>query len=178
ITVLAFVGDSTLGGTGTVRIESTYVAGDAIRAENGTLTVGPGITTRNVTSASRVVGGSSGGLLNQGTVSSEASARTLQGSGGAAEFRLGGTTRGTLYDALNAGAVQLDGTVRVRLVTGYAPAAGDAFDLLDRTGTFAGTPSFDFSAAALGPGLTWDTTAFPTTGVIQVVPVPEPGAAL
>jgi hypothetical protein len=291
ITVLAFVGDLTLGGTGTVRIESAYVAGDTIRAENGTLTVGPGITIRNVPGASGIVGGTSGSLLNQGTISSEASGRTVQvlggavtndgtmratsggtltvnaavgtpgftnrgllladtgstvtvvnaltqtgttaetrvigsmsaasvalqgglltgtgtltapvtntggtvapglaastgvltvgnytqASGGAAEFRIGGTTRGGSYDALSAGVVQFNGAIRVRLVNGYTPALGDSFDLLDRTGAFSGTPTFDFSAAALGAGLMWDTSAFPTTGVIQVIPVPEPATAL
>jgi hypothetical protein len=65
-----------------------------------------------------------------------------------------------------AGPAVINGTIAVTL-TGYAPAAGDVFDLLDAT-SISGTPVFDFSAAALAAGLSWDTSGFATDGTIKV----------
>ena len=61
---------------------------------------------------------------------------------------------------------------------GYSPVLNDAFNLADWTGAFSGVPSFDFSNAALSPGLTWDTSTFVSDGRLVVVAVPEPAAAL
>jgi fibronectin-binding autotransporter adhesin len=57
----------------------------------------------------------------------------------------------------------------------YTPASGHSFDLLDWTGTFAGSPDFN-SLPALGGGLTWDTSTFTSDGVISIIP--EPSSAL
>ena len=69
------------------------------------------------------------------------------------------------------GSFEAGGTVRVTL-SGYTPAAGDAFDLVDAT-TTTGSPTFDFAAAALPAGLSWDTSAFASTGVIRVITTPS-----
>jgi hypothetical protein len=81
----------------------------------------------------------------------------------------------SMHDALEvAGTATLSGTVQVTLGSGYTPALGDYFDLLDAD-TIAGTPTFDLSQAALPTGMLWDTTRFGTLGLLQVVAeVPEP----
>lgn len=69
------------------------------------------------------------------------------------------------------GAVTANGTVKVILVGGYVPASGAIFDLVDATIT--GTPAFDFTAATLPVGMSWDTTAFATNGTITVSGAPS-----
>src|SRR5205085_9950648 len=82
--VLAFIGDQTLGGTGELRFDSINDSADAIRAEGGaTLTIGPGITIHNTANTAGTVGGVSGQLIAQGTISSEASGKTVFVLGGA-----------------------------------------------------------------------------------------------
>ncbi len=89
-------------------------------------------------------------------------------------MELGGTARGSQYDAVAAsGALDLGGTLQLQFVNGFTPAAGQSFDLLD-WGTLSGT----FAALNLpapGPGLAWDTTQLYQSGVLTVTPVPEPG---
>lgn len=64
------------------------------------------------------------------------------------------------------GALAANGTIKVTL--GYVPVANDTFDIADAAST-TGTPTFDFSAAALSSGLKWDTSSFATNGQIKVV---------
>jgi len=71
-----------------------------------------------------------------------------------------------------------DGTVTPVLMTGYTPVVNDAFNLADWTGTFSGTPTFDYSAAILGAGLAWDSSTFASDGILRVAAVPEPAASL
>ncbi len=92
-------------------------------------------------------------------------------------MELGGTGRGTTYDALNVtGALAFGGTLVVATIDGFAPAAGNSFDLFNFT-----TGASTFAAVtlpALGSNLIWDTSALYTTGVLSVVAtaVPEPSA--
>jgi hypothetical protein len=81
----------------------------------------------------------------------------------------------TTYDHVTVGgAATLDGTVAVSLLSGYTPTAGDSFDLLDWGTTLSGTPTW--SLPTLGDGLSWDTSAFATSGMISIMQVPEPGS--
>jgi fibronectin-binding autotransporter adhesin len=83
----------------------------------------------------------------------------------------------TSYDQIHAtGTVAFDGSVIAIDLLNDSPTPGDAFDLFDFAGTISGTWSFDFSDAALSPNLTWDTSAFATTGIIRVN-APEPASA-
>jgi hypothetical protein len=63
-----------------------------------------------------------------------------QTSGGKLQIELGGTSPGTQFDQLLVtGSVALDGALKVSLVNGFAPAAGNSFNILDFTslsGTF------------------------------------------
>lgn len=55
-----------------------------------------------------------------------------------AEHRIGGTTRGSQYDAIIAsGLLSLGGTLNVSIISGFTPAAGERFDILD-WGTLTG----------------------------------------
>jgi hypothetical protein len=149
------------------RVLGTLTA-TGVTLNTGSLT-GTGTVSGPVTNQSGTVspGVSGAGVLTVGAYT--------QGAGGKLSLDIGGATRGTQYDALSATSINLSGTVQVHLIGGFAPAAGQKFDVLDWTGTSTGTPTFDFSDAALASGLAWDTSQFGTDGTIQVVPVPEPG---
>lgn len=91
------------------------------------------------------------------------------GRSAAVEIELGGTSRGTEYDAVVVlGDLTLDSTLEVLLIGGFQPAHGDAFDILDW-----GTRSGEFAQVVLPPlgdALGWDTSALYTTGTLTVVP--------
>jgi probable HAF family extracellular repeat protein len=89
------------------------------------------------------------------------------GDGAVTQIELAGTTVGSQYDKINVtGALALDGDLRVSLLGGFAPAAGNAFDVLD-WGSLGGT--FDsVSLPALAPSLAWNATQLYATGVLKV----------
>ena len=61
----------------------------------------------------------------------------------------------------------LNGTVKVTLLSGYTPKAGDAFTLWTVSGTLSGTPSYDLPE--LPSGLYWDIRGLSEkTGVLRV----------
>ena len=85
------------------------------------------------------------------------------------EIELGGMLAGDQYDRLDiAGNLTPGGTLQVALIDGFAPSAGDTFDILDWGTLAAGS----FSAVEL-PELTgrkvWDASELYTTGVIGVI---------
>lgn len=92
------------------------------------------------------------------------------------EIEIGGLNRGSDYDAFNiTGTMALDGQLRFTFINSFVPGVGNQFDIFDgaTTGTFA---SFDFPT--LTAGLTWDTSQLYSTGVVQVVVIPEPHSLL
>ena len=112
----------------------------------------------------------SGGILSPGnspgtlTVGS----LTLQ-SGSQTNIELGGTTRGSQYDAImSSGAVSLNGTLDVSLTNGFTPAVGNTFDILD-WGTLSGTFSSLQLPSLSGWAVGWDTSQLYTTGTLSVV---------
>ena len=97
-------------------------------------------------------------------------------SGSVLKIDIGGKARGTEYDALElasptagGGAVTFAGTVSVKLVSDYVPAAGDVFKVLgwanDMTADFTGVV---FDLPTLSGGLSWDTSFFATTGTLVI----------
>jgi T5SS/PEP-CTERM-associated repeat protein len=83
------------------------------------------------------------------------------------EMELGGTARGTQYDAINvAGQLVFNGTMNVPLISGFQPQAGNVFNLFD-WGTTAGTFT-TVNLPALSPGLLWSQANLYTAGEIQV----------
>jgi autotransporter-associated beta strand protein len=81
---------------------------------------------------------------------------------------LGGAAAGQ-YDQIQvAGALSLSGDLAVSLINGFAPTAGQSFNILDwgsLSGAFA-----SLSLPALGGGVTWNVTQLYATGVISVAP--------
>lgn len=96
-------------------------------------------------------------------------------AGSVVEFDIGGTARGSGYDAVDfeAGGGVVDitvaGTVKVNFLSGYVPAAGHAFRLL-KWGTGANINMVDVSLdlPALSDGLSWDTGNFESNGLIVI----------
>ena len=83
---------------------------------------------------------------------------------------MGGTGAGTIDRIVVGGALTAGGLIKVSLVNGFNPANHSSFDVAD-FGSFTDSGyGFDFTGAPLDPGLTWDTSAFSTTGTIAVVP--------
>ena len=96
---------------------------------------------------------------------------------GAVEFELSGLVPETEFDTLLVqGDAVLSGIIDVDLIEGFAPNPNDSFQLIDAS-SISGSWTFDFSDAALGSGLRWNTGQFASTGAISVDAVPEPGSA-
>jgi hypothetical protein len=89
-------------------------------------------------------------------------------------MELGGTNAGSGHDQINAsGALTLGGAMQVLLINGFSPVAGDSFDVLNWA-SVAGT----FSLLNLPPltgGLTWNTSALYTSGVLSIAAAGVPG---
>ncbi len=178
---LGDLGGLTKTGDGSLVLLSSCTAAHAgpTQVNGGALVVDGSITSGSVTV------GSGGTLAGSGTISPSS---TVQNGG---SISAGGTAPGTLSlgadltlaagstwvaDITSAvtsdrlavtGSLTASGTIKP-VLTGYAPVEGDTFDLADAASITGGT-SFDFSAAVLTPGLTWDTSAFATDGSIKVV---------
>ena len=103
--------------------------------------------------------GNSPGVLMVGSLNLNAGSQT--------QIELGGTTRGSQYDAvLIGGNTTLGGTLVVSLLDNFTPQLGQSFDILDW-----GTLSGKFAAVQL-PSLTaplgFDASQLYTTGVLSV----------
>jgi fibronectin-binding autotransporter adhesin len=92
-------------------------------------------------------------------------------------FELGGHNPGSQYDQLAiSGTAFIDGTLDVKLINGFAPQAGDRFDIMtfgSRSGDFA-----TFAGLNVGNGLTLVPDITPGRYSLVVTPVPEPGSLL
>jgi hypothetical protein len=82
-------------------------------------------------------------------------------------IELGGTARGSAYDAIVAsGSLGAAGVLQLALINGFNPSAGDSFDILDW-----GSLNGNFNSLvlpSLAAGLTWNTSALYTSGVLSV----------
>jgi T5SS/PEP-CTERM-associated repeat protein len=170
-------GDFFVGGTGIGTLSITNGGGVSVA---GTMYVGPsGIVkgnstlTANVSNQGGIVapGLSPGPLHITGNYSQASSSQAIIGE---LQIELGGTTPGVNYDQLLvSGNVEADGSLTVSLVNGFAPHAGDTFNILD----FASlTGSFDQVTlpALIGP-IVWNTSQLYTTGVLSVASTGVPG---
>jgi hypothetical protein len=118
----------------------------------------------NVTNATTIDAAASltlnAGTLNSGSITLNSS-NTL-GIG------LGGTTRSSQYgDVVVSGNASLAGMLNISVFNGFAPAAGNRFDILDwgtHSGTFASV-----TLPALSGSLVWNTSLLYTSGVLRVV---------
>lgn len=96
-------------------------------------------------------------------------------SGSVWEVEIGGTGVADFDQLLVSGQLTAGGTIAVSLVNLFAPTAGDSFSIASFDSLVDAGYDFDFSAASLDAGLSWDTQLFGSTGTIGVIP--EPGSA-
>jgi hypothetical protein len=131
-------------------------------ANTGSTVAGNGKITGNLNNTSSGVVSPGNGL---GTLS--VTGNLVQQANSSILIELGGTSV-TQYDKLDVdGNMTGAGLVNVQLVNGFAPAGGNSFDILDFS---TKSTNIDLGTLpTLGAGLTWDTSAFDTTGVISVL---------
>jgi autotransporter-associated beta strand protein len=180
-------------GTGRLTLAGSNSYTEGTIVEGGTLEItgsvsGSGV---NVGAAGTLAGtGSVGGdVLIDGTLAPGVSGPgTLTLGGGALHLgpgsqtllEIGGTNPLLAIDRIvGAGAITLDGTIKISLISGFQPALGDSFDLFDGTSFASGSFSTttDLLLPALSSDLAWDTRSFTTTGVIAVIPEPNSATA-
>lgn len=93
------------------------------------------------------------------------------GSASTLEMELGGTTAGSDYDQLSImGGLDVAGTLKVTLINGFTPSAGQSFQLFD------GSTSGNFSSLQLPhlpAGLFWHTSQLHSAGLLSVGLTPE-----
>jgi hypothetical protein len=68
----------------------------------------------------------------------------------------------------------LGGTLQLSWWGGFEAQAGQRFDLFDWGSVSGSFAAIDLSAAALDPGLRWDTSRLYLDGSVAVAAVPEP----
>lgn len=129
---------------------------------------------------SGIIGGpttiQSGGTLSPGNSPGQItflSGLTLN-SGSLLAIEFAGTAPGS-YDQLDVqGLFTAGGTLQLTIDTGFTPTLGDSFTIFNGTTPGLDAGSFDFVTTNY-PGLTWDTSALASTGIITVASVvPEP----
>ena len=164
--------------TDTTKLYST----GTINLDGGTLDVGVldlGLGTFNMTNgrlrADRVVGDINvqGGVLapgdGPGTMTFEGD--VVLGLLSATEIELGGTVRGDEYEAMIVdGNFTLNGSLNVLPIGGFAPRAGDRFDILDFEPANLSGLFGTVNLPALASGLDWDQSNLYTTGELLVLP--------
>jgi T5SS/PEP-CTERM-associated repeat protein len=165
---------------GSLVLSNATVDGVVTNAADGTITA-----LGNVTFNGMVTG--AGGFSGPGTVifagsmapGANLASVNVQGSaafasGSTLQMELGGTTASTQYDQLRVGGnLALGGTLQVLLTGGFAPAAGQSFNLLD-WGSASGTFN-NLQLPALAPGLAWNASQLYTGGILSVYIVALPG---
>ena len=156
-------------GDGTLEINHVLNSGTFVCAQ-GTCSGGGALAGNlSVLSATLSPGNSPGRLLVAGDLDLGAEATLL--------LELAGTIDGSEFDVLNVGGhAAVDGTLRVALLDGFQPEAGDQFNMIDfgsLSGAFAQIVLPD-----LVVGHAWDTSELYESGNISVVAstVPEPSA--
>ena len=172
--------DVTSGGTFDVSAISFTLGGTQTLKANGLVT---GVVT---TSAGSVVTGSGtidGNLLVGGNLAPGNSPGTLTltndnlvlGSASTGTFELGGTAPSAYDRVVGINSLTLDGLITVSYTGGFNPIAGNSFDLFDFTSVDASgfNVATDLVLPGLDSSLSWDTSAFTTSGVIAVVPEPS-----
>lgn len=83
------------------------------------------------------------------------------------KIELGGTTRGSMYDALNiAGNFSTQSALEISLINGFTPSIGQTFDILNW-----GSLNGQFSSVSLPSlaGASWDTSQLHVNGTLKVI---------
>lgn len=161
--ILAATANSYTGATsvtgGTLKVNGTKTGAGAVAVATGGTIAGSGSVAGAVTIQS-------GGTLAPGNTTGNLSFTSTVNLASGASYVAEIAGASSNDKVTSTGTFTANGTIKVTLVDGYSPATGTTFDLVDAT--IAGTPVFDFSAATLATGLSWDTTSFATNGTIKV----------
>lgn len=99
--------------------------------------------------------------------------------GDASLFRaeIAGLAPGSGFDHFSVGGgLQFGGTLQLSLLDGFAPQAGQRFDLFDWGRSSGQFGRLDLAAAPLAAGLRWDASRLYVDGSLAVAAVPEPAA--
>ena len=116
-------------------------------------------------------------VSNTGTIATNAGTLSFTDAlsldpAGKLAFQLRGTTASSQYGKLNKpGNLTLAGILQVTLGSGFMPALGNSFDVIDWGGLSGGNLSGAFSAMQLpllASGLKWDTSQLYTNGVLSI----------
>jgi len=178
-------------GAGTLLLGRSSTYSGATLVSSGTLLVNGALAnSSSVTVSSLASLGGNGSITNSLTVDGGA---FLQPGATAASGTIGTLATGTLTlngsylatitangvsDFLNiTGNANFAGII-APVLFGYSPVIDDAFNLANWTGSFSGTPTFDYSEAILTDGLVWDSSTFASDGTLRVIAIPEPASAL
>lgn len=171
-----------VSGTTTVEYGNAQFNG-AVTATNGShINANVGTTATFNSTFNQQVGASLGGggtfVFNGGySAGNSPGAVTVTGdvvfgASNEALFEIGGLTQGTQYDHLTVnGNLTFGGTLKLSFINGYTGNAGDTFDLFDFTSS-TGAFSQIVALNPLSNGLGWSYDG--ATGVLTVIPVPEP----
>lgn len=182
---IAVGGSPTLaGGEGQLNITGTVTAGTNVKVWDegvATLISGGNLNATQVNVAGKLAGfgtvtaviTTNGGIVapDHGVVATGQLTITgayTQTAAGKLQMELGGTSPGTDFDKLAiSGAATLAGALEVSLVSGFMPALGQSFDLLD-WGSVSGTFN-TLILPSLSVGLAWNTAQLYATGALSVV---------
>lgn len=162
--VLTLSGSNTYTGTTTVQQGTLTVDGSLSRGvlvKSGAILAGSGTIGQTVTVEA-------GGTLAPGNFTGEMTLGTLTMNAGATlALEIGGVLAGAQHDRLeSAGSLAFDGTLRVSLIGGFIPSAGQSFDLFDWNFQLGRFDVLDL--AALTPGLAWNTSQLYHTGNLLI----------
>ena len=163
---------TTLVSGGTLLVNGTHTGGGQYTVASGATLGGTGIIDAAIAvlDGGIVAPGNSAGILTAGDNFAFNSTST-------GLFELGGTGRGTQYDALVVDeTLTLDGNIVVTLINGFNPSAGDSFDLLD-WGSLVDS-GYNLVLPGLDSGLSWETSGFGAAGTLLVIPEPSTFALL
>ncbi len=155
---------ATMVSNGTLLVDGAHTGGGLYTVVSGATLGGTGLIDAaiGVLDGGIVAPGNSPGILTVGGDFTFSSTST-------GLFELGGTGRGTQYDALVVDeTLTLDGDIVVTLISGFNPSAGDSFDLLDWGSLVDG--GYDLILPGLDSGLAWETSGFGTAGTLLVIP--------
>jgi autotransporter-associated beta strand protein len=150
----------------------------ALLVNNGTISGAVNVNFGSIakgTGAYGVVNVHEGGVYSPGTSpgvttasSVEFQSGTFASAGPRLDIELAGPTLGSEYDQLHVtGQLSLGGILNVSSINGFAPSAGNSFDILD-WGTLSGTFSI-IQLPALAGTLAWNTSQLYTSGIISVI---------
>ena len=165
-------------GAGVLTLSGNNTYTGATTVEQGTLTVDGSLARGVLVKSGAILAGvgtigqtvivEAGGTLAPGNFTGEMTLGTLTMNAGATlALEIGGMLAGAQHDRLeSAGSLAFDGTLRVSLIGGFMPSAGQSFDLFDWNFQLGRFDVLDLPA--LTPGLAWNTSQLYHTGNLLV----------